>query len=229
MNNTILERISAWKLERRLPFYVQLSHACPEDLGPRVSTSILASVWQVYRLLRDFVGWKHPITYSARRDFVKTSLENRRPNSTHAQNFAYWQDQCLTALTETKEVSSPPYYTLYPSIAYLLDRYRTPEIDPDWLKENDEWFQNVCSTGEEICKPAYSDEFDACLVWLEESQAESNRSNTPEWEEGSRVEHYSYYSDDEPQGPIYDADDYGSDDYEMEVDGFVDDFGNEEP
>jgi hypothetical protein len=157
-----------WLLKRRLPFYVQLAHACPEDLSPQISISFLTSVREIARLTRDFVGWRHPITYAARCDFVETLVENRSPQSAHEKAFADWQDQCSRAMDTPNETSRPPYASLFQSLSHLLDQDQAPEIDDKWGKHHDGWFEYICLKGDEICEPPFPSGHDADLYWDEE-------------------------------------------------------------
>ena len=202
MTYVILDRLNAWKLKQRLPFYVQLAHACPEDLDAPQPHIFLISISEVVRGVFDFLQWRHPVKRSARRDFVRAFNGDREIPNAHEKAFFDWRKQCWKAKSFPHETATPPYMNLFPSVLRALDE-EYDKFLADKVLSNDAlaWFENALREGDE----------DAEYAYLEESVAEMQK----QWsEEDSDTAEGDWMALDEAahkKFSEYDSDDYGAD------------------
>lgn len=245
MTNTILERISEWKLRRRLPFYVQLSNAHQEDLNALTPQTILVSLREMVRMFVDSIQWRHPVKRTARQDFIRAFIGEREKLTDHEKAFYGWCQQCWRATNFMSGTPLPPRMILFPSVVRALDE-ATDKFLAEKVLSSDAlaWFENSIPAKAEIiandvhfeptenCNQQitlyeierfWDEEYDeACLAELEELSSQQPTYEEREeaaWAEIRERDNQDYYT--------YDTDDFGMDDYEAQANIFGDDFGNE--
>ena len=127
-----------------MPFYVHLTHACPEDLDGPKSKAILHTLLEINRSIFDFLQWKHPVSRVARRKFVKSFFGSRIKQSSHEKNFFLWREQCWKNWSSPDQITPhPPYRRLFPVVIRILDEEYEKYFINNIISEDDlTWFQN---------------------------------------------------------------------------------------
>ena len=221
MTYVILDRLNAWKLKQRLPFYVQLAHACPEDLDdPRPNTFLIA-ISKIGRGIFDFLQWKHPVGRVERRNFVRAFTGNREIHNRHEKAFLSWRQKCWHDDYYPCEISSPPYKKLFLSELRLRGgdaQYRLLDEENDKFfadkalpKEDLTWFKNAIREDDEAAEDAYLEDY------IAEMQEQWSKDSSTSYEDD--VIYVSELSNEDFID--YAPDDYGADEYEYYAEQYL--------
>jgi hypothetical protein len=231
----IRDTFSNWMLRKRLPFYVQLAQACPEDIDDPSPHTVLTSISEMRRSISDFLLFKHPVKRSERRNFVGAFMGTREIQTSHEKSFLNWRQRCWHNDYYSSELYSPPYKNLFSSslrirggdAQYRLLDEENEKFLADNVLSNDDltWFENAYGEGDEYAENARLDDYWAERVRRYREDLPPTYTVTDAVADGALVNYPGYA----PHDSDYSPDGYGEDEYEINAEQHLDDFGAEEP
>jgi hypothetical protein len=227
MARAFLDQLNAWILRHRLPFYVQLSHGCPEDINAPLPHTFLVSMSEVVRSVFDFLQWRHPIGRAGRRNFLRTFLGEREARTDHEKVFLDWRQQCWSHEKCPGTQPIPTYKNLFSSALKIQGgkkqtQHRDGETEKFFLErilsgDDLAWFENATRDGDDHLEDERTENYIAQM----QKQHSYSPSNDEDLMDIQVADHRTYSE--------YGLDDYGEDDYENNAEQHLDDFGADEP